>query len=139
MVSGGTLTSSKQQYVTRKLTGIVTMANSVFNVTGASNNIPDGCKILKVVAKNLTGRTLTLEVPVSTVMMDMGTVDKTFGPIKKFVTAPLSRFPTIKVNIPDLLALPITNDASQPLFTLGSLISSATDAVELTYTVRYAL
>jgi len=144
-VSGTTLTSSKLQYVTRKYGAIVKLASGVFAVKANTNSLPQGCKILKVVAKNLSGRSLTVTIPSDTAMMlpnaTGAAVDSNaFAGTKRYVTAPLSRFPKITIQVPDLLAAPIdSGGASDDLFTVGSLESTATDTVELTYTVRYAL
>jgi len=142
-VSGQTLVSSQKQYVTRRFVGSVKLASSTFDVVCNTNALPDGCKVLKVVAKNLDGRSLTLTVPTNTALITSDTNGGTtapFGGIKKMVSAPYTRFPTIKVQIPDLLAAPVdAANSTLPLFTVGSFLSGSTDTVQLTYTVRYAL
>jgi hypothetical protein len=143
-VSGSTLASSSKQYVTRCYTGTVKLATGTHLVTSISNPLPDGCKVLKVVAKNLTGRSLTLAVPMSSglvLSVAEGTSAAPFGGVKKFVTAPYTRFPTLKVQVPDLLAAPLDTGSATgvELFTVGSLDGASTDTVQLTYTVRYTL
>jgi len=141
-VSGGTLTSSKTQYVTRKYTTVVNLVASAKDVLASELGLPDGCKVLKVVAKNLQGRSLTLSVPYDTALFQYpseGTASAAFGGVKKFASAPLSRFPVIKVQVPDLLASPLDSAGNSKVFVLGSVIPNTTDAVELTFTVRYTL
>jgi len=143
-VSGSTLASAKTQFVTRKYVGTVTMSASTFDVKTNTLSLPSGSKILKVVARNLTGRTLTVLVPTNTALMIPNSTGATaennaFQEIKKYKSAPLSRFPMIKLQVPDLLANPIDVSSADSLFTVGSSLSAATDAVEITMTVRYAL
>jgi len=142
-VTGTTLSSSKAQFVTRKYGGIVKLSSGTFTVYSNTNGLPDGCKVLKVVAKNLEGRSLQVNVPYSSALMisdSRGGPSNPFTEIKKYVTAPLSRFPKITLQIPDLLAAPLdTGDTTAVLFELGSFNSTSTDTVELIYTVRYAL
>jgi len=141
-VSGGTLSTSKTQYVTRKYTAVVSLSNGTHDVVSGDTGLPDGCKVLKVVAKNLTGRSLTVAVPPDTAMIlpqSGGPSTALFGGVKKFVTAPLSRFPVVKVQVPDLLAAPLeTTTLTTKLFTVGTLVTSS-DTVQLTFTVRYTL
>jgi hypothetical protein len=141
-VSGGTLTAQKTQYVTRKYTTVVNLAASSKDVLASDLGLPDGCKVLKVVAKNLQGRSLVVTVPYDTPLFQypsVGTASAAFGGIKKFASAPLSRFPVLKIQVPDLLASPLDSAANVKIFTLGSVIPNLTDAVELTFTVRYTL
>jgi len=64
--------------------------------------VPVGAKILGFRVRNLTSRTLRVIVgPNSKIVADQGTI---VNQLDRFVAAPYSRFPTIKVNIPDLLA-----------------------------------
>jgi hypothetical protein len=141
-VSGGTLTAQKTQYVTRKYTTVVNLASSSKDVLASDTGLPDGCKVLKVVAKNLQGRSLVVTVPYDTALFQypsVGTASAAYGGVKKFASAPLSRFPVLKVQVPDLLASPLDTAANTKLFTLGSVIANTSDAVELTFTVRYTL
>lgn len=132
--------TSTKQYVTRKYVSLVNLASGASTVTGQSVNLPDGCKVLKVVAKNLTGRYLRLEVPQDTCLMvppAEGDSTAPFGGIKKHVSSPWTRFPTLKVNVPDLLAAPVNNALATDVMFL--LSGGTTDAVELSFTVRYTL
>jgi hypothetical protein len=64
--------------------------------------VPIGAKILGFRVRNLTSRTLRVVVgPNSKIVADNGTIT---NQLDRFVAAPFSRFPTIKVNVPDLLA-----------------------------------
>jgi len=141
-VSGGTLSSSRTQYVTRKYATLVSLSSGTHTVTTGDSGLPDGCKVLKVVAKNLTGRYLVVTVPYDTPLVlpsAEGTSGNPFGGIKKYKTAPTTRLPTIKVQVPDLLASPLeTTTTTTPLFTVGAMAASS-DTVEIVFTVRYAL
>lgn len=142
MLSGSTLGSQNKQFVTRKLVSIVPLsASTAKDVLAADLGIPDGCKILKIVAKNLSTRQLRLNVPTTTGLLESGSTGTTaapFGGIQKYQSAPLSRFPTLVLNVPDLLAAPQDLGSATVLFTLNSGSSSAAD-VELTTTVRYTV
>jgi len=143
-LSGMTLAAAKQQFVTRKYVATVTMANSTFAVNSNSLGLVSGTKILKVVAKNLTGRTLTVQIPNNTALMIPNSVGATadnnsFTETKRFASAPLSRFPKITIQVPDLLANPIDVSSADLLFTVGSVIAASTDTVEIIVTARYAL
>jgi len=143
-VSGKTLSSAKQQFVTRKYVGTVTMASSTFDVKTNTNALPSGCKILRVRVKNLTGRTLAVQVPSNTCLIipnstGSSTENNAFSEVKRFTSAPLSRFPVLDIEVPDLLANPIDVSSADPLFTVSNVISAQSDTVEIEYTVRYAL
>jgi len=143
-LSGMTLSSAKPQFVTRKYVGTVTLVSGTFVVKTDTNALPAGCKILRAKVRNLTGRTLTVTVPGPTALLLPSAVGATssgdlFNETKRYVAAPLSQFPVIKLEIPDLLARPLDSDSQAELFTVGSVITNSTDTVEIQYTVRYAL
>jgi len=64
--------------------------------------IPVGAKILSFRVRNLTSRTIRVLVgPNSAIVADSGTLQ---NQLDRFVASPYSQFPTIRVNVPDLLA-----------------------------------
>jgi hypothetical protein len=139
-----TLSSAKPQFVTRKYVGTAQLVSGTFVVKTDTNSLPTGCKILRVKVRNLTGRTLTVAVPGPTALLLPSAVGSTssgdlFNETKRYCAAPLSQFPVIKLEIPDLLARPLDSDSQAELFTVGSVITNSTDTVEIQYTVRYAL
>jgi len=139
--SGMTVTSSTKQYVTRKLVTYANLVSGSLAVTPVALGVPDGSKILKMVVKNLTGRTLNLYTPVDTGLILSeadGTSGTPFGGLTKTTSAPLSRFPTLTVQVPDLLARPLDAVSTALLFTV-SATGGTTDTVQFTSTVRYTV
>jgi len=139
-MSGNVVAADPRNYVTRKVMTFANLASSSLLVTPTVLNCPDGCKVLKVQVRNLTGRTLKVLMPADTALM-MAQADGTsavpFGGLTKAVVAPLSRFPKLTLQVPDLLARPLDKVSVDPLFTVSSMVSASTDLVEFTTTVRY--
>lgn len=139
--TGMTPSSFKPQFVTRKFVAVATLTTGSLTVKADTLGVPDGSKVLKVRVRNLAGRNLKISVPKDTGLL---TVDSTgsstapFGGFEKYVAAPLSRFPTLVVNVPDLLARPLDLSGTETLFTVSTMATSA-DPVELTVTVRYTV
>jgi len=142
-LTGQTMASSQKRFVTRKYVTTALLASGVKDVKTTDITLPAGCKILGFVARNLTGRTLTVNIPDTTPLLiasALKTDTSAFTEQKRYTAAPLSKFPVIKAEIPDLLAAPFDPDSGQILFTVASVIGSqSADTVEITYTVRYAL
>jgi len=141
-LTGQTMASSSKRFVTRKYVTSALLVSGVKDVKTTDVPLPAGCKILRFVARNLTGRTLTVQIPETTPLL-LSSATKTdtsaFAEQKRYSAAPLSKFPVITAEIPDLLAAPFDPDSGITLFTVGSIIGAAGDTVEITYTVRYAL
>jgi hypothetical protein len=142
-LTGHAMASSQKQFVTRKYVTTVLLASGVKDVKTTDITLPEGCKILRFVARNLTGRTLTVNIPGETPLL-IPSANKTdtsvFTQQKRYSAAPLSKFPVISAEIPDLLAAPFDPGSALTLFTVGSAVNSqSSDTVEITYTVRYAL
>lgn len=82
--------------------------------------MPDGARLLKVVATNNTSRNLRVTVPQETILFVRGS--KTNSEVSSMTReqwAPLSRFPTVTLNVPDTLSNCLdTNDNAAVLFTL---------------------
>jgi hypothetical protein len=140
VMSGNVVAADPRNYVTRKVMTFASMATSTLAVTPTVLNCPDGCKVLKVQVRNLAGRTLKVYVPPESALM-MAQADGTsavpFGGVTKCVVAPLSRFPKVVLQVPDLLARPLDKTSTDPLFTVSSQASGASDLVEFSTTVRY--
>jgi len=111
------------------------------NTVGVTGNslgtagIPDGARILDFKVTNRTGRRVFVNIPVDSQLCY-------FGPngnpsvVTKEVWAPLSRFPTLKVNIPDAITNTIdTNVTAVSLWNMGGIPGATTDT--FTVTVRY--
>jgi len=93
--------------------------------------IPDGAKILmvKVVGRNC--RNIRVRVPKGTKLFSRGSSNDEIQDSYREVWAPLSRFPTLTLDVPDTLATAIdTNDSASELFTVFS-----TDAATASFTL----
>jgi len=95
--------NNRSTYIDRSYT---VLANGVAAGATLTDNdftgVPMGAKILSFRVRNLTSRTLRVVVgPNSAITADNGTQ---LNQLDRFVASPYSRFPTIKVNVPDLLA-----------------------------------
>jgi hypothetical protein len=136
-MTGDLSSVSQLNYVTRRITTYLTRASTV-NVSPSSLQVKDGAKILSVKASSITGRTLTVTVPNGSVMVvNDGSSTAPFGGTKKTIAAPLSRFPTIKVHIPDLLAAPLNSDSTETMFSVASDGGSSDFTYRITYTAKY--
>lgn len=127
--------------VVRKYVSTSPMVSGVLVVSPLTLPVPDGSKVLKVQVRNLTGRVLKVSVPSTTglvLQQATGTTAAPFGGFQKYHSAPLSRFPTLVLNVPDTLAAPLDSaDGNTPLFSVTGDSGAATDTVELTVTALY--
>lgn len=108
--------------------------------TDLSSTIPDGAKILSMKITSLTGRYVAVTVPSGSALMltqDQAASAPLPG-LSRFNVAPLSRFPVVRVNIPDLLARPIDTGAGTTLFTVSNG-SSTSQSVLIRYHVKIAI
>jgi hypothetical protein len=134
--SGQTLYNGKR-YVNRKLVVVITATTNTLDVTPASLGVPDGAKILSLKVYSIDTRSITVTVPNDSIMVvNNGSTTAPFGGIVRNVAAPLSRFPVVKVNIPDLLAAPLDNAGTGKLFTV-STIGSTTPTFRIAFTAKY--
>jgi len=120
------VTSSKSYLVTKpSLTGV----------------IPDGSKILSIKATNLNGRSLTFTVPSGSELMltQDAAASAPLPTISRMMVAPLSRFPVIKVDIPDLLSRPIDTDSASTATLFSLATDGASDNVLLRFHVKIAI
>jgi len=134
--SGSVPSSNQKMYITRRVTAYLKAANGSVAVTAAALAVTDGAKILSVKIHSINGRILTIEVPNgTTLVVNDGNTTAPFGGFRKTTAAPLSQFPSIKVNIPDLLAAPLNKDSTETLFNLTSEVLDNTFRV--VYTAKY--
>jgi len=137
----GVLPSGAQKfYVTRKVTSIVPIGtgNGGTYATPSNLGVVDGAKILSLSVSNITGRTLSVNVPYgSIILVNNGNTTAPFGGLQKTVTAPLSRFPTIRMNIPDVMAAPLNADSTEPLFIMNGGPGETSTYFRVTYTAKY--
>jgi hypothetical protein len=113
-------------------------ASNSLAVTGSAlglAGIPDGARILGFKVTNRTGRRVIVGIPVDSGLCYFGP-NGSPAVVNKEVWAPLSRFPTLKVNVPDVIANTIdTNNATTSLFTIGGAVGTTNDL--FTVTIHY--
>jgi hypothetical protein len=105
LLLANTTNGSRATYVDRSyvvLASIPTGATSVALTDNDFTTIPVGSKILSFRARNLTSRTLRILIGPNSKIWDQGSAS--LNQVDRFIAAPFSRFPTLRVNIPDLLA-----------------------------------
>lgn len=128
-------------YIRRKVNYTITLDSGSAIITGTTLKpfMPDGAKILNFKAINRTSRNLRIRIPKETRLFQRGAVNNVQGEneiadLHREVWAPLSRFPSIKVNVPDTLASGIDVDNTVTLFEVLSLDGlGATVTLSVTY------
>lgn len=137
----GTNFDTSKVRVTRKFVTTAVLASGVLAVTPLVLPVPDGAKVLKVRVRNLTGRVLKVSVPTTTGLVlaqAAGSTSAPFGGFQKYHAAPLMRFPTLTLNVPDSLAAPLdSSDTTTQLFSVTGENGASVDSVELTVTALY--
>jgi hypothetical protein len=137
-MTGVSPSSAQKIYVTRKVTSIIATTSGNPNVTPSSLGVVDGAKILSLSVSNISGRTLTVNVPyTSVILVNNGNTTAPFGGLQKTVTAPSTRFPTIRMNIPDVMAAPLNADSTELLFTVAGGPGETGTYFKVTYTAKY--
>jgi len=122
-ITGGTAQGvTTATYIDRKTQGEFLMVSGTLAVTSSAllGTIPDGGKILGMKISNVTGRKIALTIPgINGLISNDGTTTEPNTSVTKVAFAPMSRFPVLKVQIPDLVASNIdTAGSSIPMFTL---------------------
>jgi hypothetical protein len=105
LLTATTTNNSRATYVDRSYTVLGTIPTGATTVTLTDNDfttVPLGSKILSFRARNLTSRTLRILIGPNSKIWDQGSA--ALNQVDRFIAAPYSRFPTLRVNIPDLLA-----------------------------------
>jgi len=83
--------------------------------------IPDGAKILSVKVVGRDCRNIRVRVPKGTRLFSYGSFNSNVEDDNREVWAPLSRFPSLLVDVPDTLAQALdTNDTTSELLTVFS-------------------
>jgi hypothetical protein len=123
-ISGGTAQGlATTTYIDRKTQGEFLTSNGSLAVlaSGLSSFIPDGAKILGMKVSNVTGRKISILIPgFSGLISNDGASTETNKDITRVAYAPLSRFPVLKVEIPDLVASNVDTAGTGAMFTLGT-------------------
>jgi hypothetical protein len=133
----GDMTSGNRRYVTRKIVQISSTTSGSLDYTPATLNVPDGAKILSLKCYSLDTRVLTCVIPNDTgIAVNNGNSASPFSGFTRQQAAPLSRFPMIKINIPDLLAAPLDAVGTTKLFTL-SANGATTATFRVVFTAKY--
>jgi len=101
--------------------------------TDLSTLIQDGSRILDFKAVNRTGRRVAVEIPADSGLCYFGP-NGSPSAIHKERWAPLSKFPSLTVNVPDVVSNTIdTANATTKLFTVSGTPGSTTDTVTVTF------
>jgi len=122
--AAGTITTA---YIDRKTQGEYLMASSVKTVLPSDfrDIIPDGAKILGMKISNVTGRKLQVTVPPdSGLILTGGSTSAQNKGLTRVAYAPLSRFPVVNIQIPDLVASNMDTGSN-----VGQLLLLTTDGV----------
>lgn len=142
-VRGGTASGTQPAlYIDRVTQGEFTMSNKTFDVLPSSlaGIIPDGAKILDMKIHNINGRKLSVTIPPSSGLLLTTGNTLTAPTIKqqKVVFAPITVFPKLKVEIPDIAAASIDVGSVSPvLFTI--LTDGDTDRVVVRFHYKQAI
>lgn len=135
---------TKSTMIDKVYTQVIPLGNDVsskdLKCSDLDGFIPDGAKILSMKITNLTGRYVAVTVPSGSGLML--TQDQfTAAPLpalSRFNVAPLSRFPVVRVNIPDLLAKPIDVGATTTgLFSVNAGVTGC--SLLIRYHVKIAI
>jgi len=117
------------------------MSSGTLALTSASlqDIIPDGAKILSMKVSNVGGRKIELTIPgINGLIFNDGTSTEPNQSMTKVAYAPLSRFPVLKVQIPDTVASNIdTAGTTVPMFTL--VTDGPTDRVVIHFHYKQAI
>jgi len=130
-------------YIDRKCSGEFTMVSKTKTIvsTDLKDIIPDGAKILSMKLCNTNGRKLAVRIPALTsLILTGGNADASNVELTRRAYAPITHFPTIRVEIPDLIARNVDVDSTvgiQPLFVLTT--DGATDVVIVKFHYKMAI
>jgi len=137
-IKGGTAIGiSPAMYIDRVTQSEFAMINKSLPVTAGllAGMIPDGAKILGMKMHNINGRKLAVTIPPTSGLL-VTTGNSLTAPtiqMQKVAYAPLSVFPKLKVEIPDLVATSIDTTAG----TTTALFNLATDGASDVVVVRF--
>lgn len=129
-------TKTYWMYVRRKVNSTFSLVANELKVTPSllTNTMPDGAKVLKVKVVGRDCRNVRVRVPKGTKLFSRGPNNDEEQDNNSEVWAPLSRFPSLTLDVPDTLSNAVdTNDTNSELFTVFSK-DNATAVVTLTLT-----
>lgn len=140
-LSGNAVGTAQAMYIDRVAMGEFILASGTADIKASQLNgiIPDGGKILSMKVINVSGRKLRVKIPaLSPLTSNNGPTGNSNAALEKVAYAPLSRFPTLKVEIPDLLAtnLDTNGTASDILF---SVYGAASDVITIRFHYKQAI
>jgi hypothetical protein len=133
-VKGGTASGIlSQTYIDRVSQSEFTMVGSTLEVKQSSlaSIIPDGAKILDMKIHNINGRKIAVRIPAGSKLI-LTNGDPATGSnkeINKVAYAPLSRFPKLKVEIPDLVSTFIDTGSADSSSLFALITDGPTDKV----------
>jgi len=143
-IKGGTAVGVlKQTYIDRVSQSEFTMSSSVFSVKASDllSQLPDGAKILGMKVHNINGRKISVRIPAGSklILTNGDPASASNQEINKVAYAPLSVFPILKIEIPDLVAAPIdvVSSNTEVLFKLTT--DGATDKVVVRFHYKIAV
>lgn len=117
--------TSVTTYIDRKSVGEFAMVSKTKSVrlNDLLNIIPDGAKILSMKISNITGRKITVTIPAGSPLILTGKDSAALNSaLVRVAYAPITRFPTLKVEIPDLIAANI--DTAEPTNIVGFILTT---------------
>jgi len=144
-MSGMAQGQSKSVYIDRVTSWLTTVATSNLDVKSSDLKtiLPDGCKILSMKITNLDGRAVTATVPAGSGLIlveSQSSVGAQNEPLTRVNYAPLSRFPSIKMEIPDLIARNIDTDSTSViLFNVGIGLAATNQRVMVRFHYKIAI
>lgn len=116
-----------------------TTSNSIvlYGTQLGTAGMPDGSRIMDFKVTNRSGRRVAVVIPVDSGLCYFG-ANGNPSTVQKEVWAPLSRFPTLKVNIPDVVTSTIdTNNSTTPLFGISGAPGLSTSNDNFTVSIHY--
>jgi len=136
-LKGGTASgTAKSVYIDRVTQGEFLMSSSAKTISDSdlTGIIPDGAKILSMRVSNVSGRKIFVQIPFpSALILNGGDSSAPNQAIDHTAYAPLSRFPVVKIEIPDLIARNVDTGAAAP----GTLFKLATDGATDRVVIRF--
>lgn len=108
-------------YLRRKVNATFSLTAGELKVTPSllNDTVPDGAKVLKVHVVGRDCRNVRVRVPKGTKLFNRGSNNDEVQDNNSEVWAPLSRFPSLKLDVPDTLSNALdTNDTTSELFTV---------------------
>jgi hypothetical protein len=110
-----------------------TAAKLVKGADLAAAGMQDGCRILDFKVVNRTGRRIAVNIPVDSLLCYFGP-NGSPAQVQKERWAPLSKFPSISVNVPDVVASTIdTNNSTATLFSVTGTAGVPNETITISF------